>query len=441
MRNTASYLLVTYLACQVLCLPLYGESDAQTASSSVVDSSEANPSVTPPTPPTPPQPPKPPLAAFTGKISKNKVRIRIQPSLDASILREVNKGELFVVVDETDDFYAIEAPANIKGYVFRTYVLDNVIEGNRVNVRLEPNTDAPIIAQLNAGDKIDGQISSQNNKWIEINPPESTRFYIAKEYVEKIGNANLKALLDKKREEGTQLLNSTLAVSQAEMQKPWNEINLDGITENLNKLIKDYSDFPDLQSRAKELLTMLQESYFQRKIIYLENLAKNTDVLNAKNKELSHKVSQQEQRITLLEQGTNPPVASDATSNEEIAPQALYGNNLSPADRMNAWLPVENKLYENWAETHENQPISIFYDDQLQNAKELKGIIQVYDRSVRNKPGDYVLLNPTTRIPTAYLYSTQVNLQDYVNKEVTVKVSPRENNNFAYPAYFVLALE
>ena len=167
---------------------------------------------------------------------------------------------------EDDDFYAIRAPADVKGYVFRTYVLDNVIEGNRVNIRLEPNLEAPIIGQLNAGDKVNGQISASNNKWLEIAPPESSRFFIAKEFVEKIGDANLKVVLDKKREDGNRLLNSTLALSQNELNKPWNEINLNEINENLNKLVKDYADFPEIQSKAKELQNTVQESAFQKKL-------------------------------------------------------------------------------------------------------------------------------------------------------------------------------
>lgn len=458
MRNSASYLLATYFVAQTLCHPLYGESDEQktipvnqtsnqsTENTQFTPPPQPNPPPSPPTPPTPPTPPQPstpktPFTSFTGRTLKNKVRIRLQPSLDAPILREINKGDLFVVIDEADDFYAIEAPADVKGYVFRTYILDNVIEGNRVNVRLEPNLESPIIAQLNAGDKVDGQISALNSKWVEITPPDTTRFFIAKEYVEKIGNSGLKAILEKKREEGTQLLNSTFTASQTELRKPWNEINLNEINDSLNKIVKNYTDFPEIQLRAKELLTMIQESYFQKKIEYLETLAKNTDLINAQNKELSNKLTAQEQRISELEQSNAPaPAAADA-SNLPPPPPSYGSSTSTPVDRMNMWLPVENQLYESWAESHENQPISAFYDDQLQKAKELKGVIQLYDRSVRNKPGDYVLLNPTTRIPVAYLYSTQVNLQDYVNKEVTVKVAPRENNNFAYPAYFVLAVE
>lgn len=447
MHNGASYLLATFFVAQVLCHPLYGEDDQQTSSPST--SGTLSTQVTEPTQPpqsmpstAPQEAPQPqkPFTAFTGRTVKNKVRIRLQPTLDAPILREINKGDLFVVVGETDDFYAVKAPADIKGYIFRTYVLDNIVEGNRVNVRLEPSLEAPIIAQLNAGDKVGGQISTQNNKWMEITPPDSTRFFIAKEYVEKIGDAGLKVVLDRKREEGTQLLNSTFAASQNELRKPWNQINLDGINKNLNQIIKDYSDFPQLQSKAKELLTMIQDSYFQKKITYLEALAKNTDLINAQNKELSNKAAAQEQRISELEQNNKPASATD--SNSALTPPPSYSNNNENAgDKMNSWLPVENQLYENWSEMHENQPISAFYDDQTQNATTIKGIIQFYDRSVRNKPGDYVLLNPTTRIPIAYLYSTQINLQQYVGKEVMVQVAPRDNKNFAYPAYFVLSVK
>src|SRR5689334_11520447 len=75
---------------------------------------------------------------FTGKITRNKVRMRNQAHLDAKIVRELNKGDMIVVVGENEDFYAVQPPPDIKAYVFRTFVLDNLIEGNKVNVRLAP---------------------------------------------------------------------------------------------------------------------------------------------------------------------------------------------------------------------------------------------------------------------------------------------------------------
>jgi hypothetical protein len=423
MRKATSFLVATILVAQTIP-SVYGEDVQIQSDSSVYQTPEDSQPA--PVAPTVTKPVKP-FTAFTGKTVKSKVRVRLQPNLDAPILREISKNEIFVVVGETDDFYAIEAPSDIKGYVFRTYVLDNVIEGSRVNVRLEPNLDSPIIAQLHTGDHVDGQVSPLNSKWMEIAPPSSTRFYIAKDYVDNIGNADLKASLDVKKEEGLRLLNSTFAISQTEMHKEWNQINIDPLTNNLNKIVDSYPEFPELQSKAKELLTMIQESYVQKKMAYLENLAQNMDLINA------HKAAQNQPEIAQAE------IAIETPSIESSAPN--IPSTLSAADKMNTWLPVENRYFESWSEIHDNQAISTFYDEQMQHAVTLKGIIQPYERSIRNKPGDFVLLNANTRVPVAYLYSTRVNLQDLVGQEKTIKVSPRDNNNFAYPAYFVLGVE
>src|SRR5258708_372735 len=141
--------------------------------------------------PVAPQPKAPQLPAkkgesfkpFTGKLLANKVRIRAKPDLDSPIVRQMNKNELLLIVGEESDFYAVEPLKDTKAYVFRSYVLDNVIEANRVNVRLEPHADAPIIAQLQAGDKIQGIICSMNHKWLEIAPPKGTRFFVSKEFL------------------------------------------------------------------------------------------------------------------------------------------------------------------------------------------------------------------------------------------------------------------
>ena len=55
------------------------------------------------------------------------------------------------------------------------------------------------------------------------------------------------------------------------------------------------------------------------------------------------------------------------------------------------------------------------------------------------KPGDFVLRDGD--LPIGYLYSTQVNLDSLVGKRATLIVTPRPNNNFAFPAYYVLSVE
>ncbi len=351
------------------------------------------------------------FSSFTGKIAKGKVRMRNAPSLDAPIIREMTKGELLIVIGESDDFYAVQAPADVKGYIFRTFVLDNKIEGNRVNVRISPNTDAPVIAQMNSGDPAEGTISQANNKWLEISPPASAKFYIAKEFIEKVGDEHFLAKVAKRRDEVNRLLQSNYAISQQEMQKSFPEVKIDRIIANYELITKDFTDFPEQAGRAKELLEELRENYLHKKISYLEALAATRQITSTA--------------------GQNTPsylAMKDASPLAETSIRAAY------------WMPLEDSQFQEWSQTHSGN-IDDFYLDESRNATSLTGIITPYTRSIKNKPGDYVITNKATNLPIAFIYSTKVNLHDYVGKEVTLEGSTRPNNHFAYPAYFVLSIQ
>lgn len=366
------------------------------------------------------------ISAFTGRITKNKVRLRLQPNLDAKILKELSKDELVIVTGESEDFYAIKPPAETKGFIFRTFVLDNVIEGNRVNVRLEPELDAPIIAQLSSGDRVDGTISPLNSKWIEITPPPSTRFYIAKEYVEKIGDPDLMSRIQQRRTEVNSLLSTAYSMSETELKKPFPEINLNGAISTYNKIIQQFGDFPEQVARAKELLTSTQEKYLQTKIAYLESRAQLLDQLH-KEKESGN-----------LSQNDTP------APNAPLPPEPVFENSnytvtvRSPALKNTQWNGAEQKYLQQWLAENPEATAEDYYSEQNSRAITLKGVVEHYNRNIKNKPGDYLLINGSTHLPTAYLYSTEVNLHELAGHEVTLRVVPRPNNNFAFPAYFVI---
>lgn len=343
---------------------------------------------------------------FTGKVAKNKVRMRTGPNLDAAIIRELNKGELVIVLGESDEFYAIQPPTDVKGYIFRTFVLDNKVEGNKVNVRLAPNTESPVIAQMNSGDMVDGSISPLNSKWMEITPPVNTRFFIAKEYVEKAGDQNFMAKIAKRREEVNQLLESNYVISQKELQKPFPQISIDRIVANYQKIANDYPDFPEQTSRAKELLEELNETFLHKKIEYLEAKAENRPV------------------------ATVEPMGFPAVPLPQEDPQA----------RMEHWKPVEDEIYHDWSQQNAGTQDD-FYKDQKKSSTTLTGVLEPYTRAVKNKPGDYLLVDKDTKQPVAFLYSTKVNLNDKIGKPVTIEAVTRDNHHFAYPAYFVLTVK
>lgn len=358
---------------------------------------------------------------FTGKVARNKVRLRVQPSVDASVVREFSRDDLIIVLGESDDFYAVQPAKDTKGYVFRTYVLDNVVEGNHVNVRLKPDLDAAIIGQLNSGDRIEGKVDAANPKWLEISAPSTTRFYVAKEFVEKVGDAGLLSRLEKRREDAERFVNSTYSLSEAELQKPFNQIKTESIISNYVKAAREYADMPDIANRANTLLAAFQETYKNKKIAYLESqTAASAQALESKNKHLQDKVVHLEQQL-------------------QKNPEALPVNQMPTT--MSSWVPVEQALFAAWSRQNNVEDMEAFYKEQKDSAFTIKGVIEPYNRPVKNRPGDYMLVNTHSKLPVAFLYSTKINLQNFMGHEVAIMVAPRANNNYAFPAYFVLSLE
>lgn len=355
---------------------------------------------------------------FTGKITRSKVRLRLQPSLEGTIIRELGKGELLLVIGEDDDFYLVQPPQDIKAYVFRTYVLDNVVEGKHVNVRLYPDLEAPVLGQLNQGDSIEGTISPLNSKWLEIHPPKNSKFYVCKEFIEKIGPEGKLAETQKRGKDVQALFEISEEMSHVELQKPFTEIHIQQSVDNLNKIVQYYSDFPEYVAKAKELLNFIKDSYLQKKIAYLEAKTQATTLSSAASPESL--AVQPLQIVSTPEPEKNLP---------------LLNGRLSP------WIPIEKSYYETWSQKRHSGSIEDFYKEQLDGGVIMTGIIEPYIRNIRNKPGDYILVAKNTRLPHAYLYSTKVDLASKIGKEVTLIAAPRPNNNFAHPAYFVLSLD
>lgn len=391
---------------------------------------------------------------FTGKITRNKVRMRLQPSLEAPILCELTRDDLLNIVGESNEFYVILPPPDTRAYIFRTFVLDNSVEGNRVNVRLEPALEAPIIAQLNTGDRVDGVISPLSSKWLEINPPLSTRFYVCKEYVENIGSPSMMAQIEKRRTEVTALLNSAQVMSENELQKNYKDVNLDTAIAHLNNVIKHYQDFPQCVERAKELLSNIQETHLQKKIYYLEARALNAESSHQQAVKTAASLQAEIARTRKEEIALASPslaieektlsTMSDAAPNESYLETPNWNdpfNTKAMTTKMAIWLPAERALYETWATGNSEAHPQNFYENQFSETVTLHGVLEPYARTVKNKPGDYLLVSPSTALPIAYLYSTRVNLQENVGHEVTLHALKRPNNNFAFPAYFVISIE
>ncbi len=340
---------------------------------------------------------------FTGKVKGKKVRLRTQPDLDSAVVKELQKGEYLAILDEVDDFWITEAPSDLKAYVFRSFVLDNVIEGNRVNVRLHPNMEAPVIVHLNSGDTIDGSICEANHKWVEIDAPKTSRFYVSKNYIENIGGLEIKQTHDTRLGLVKDQMELAESFAKAEMEKEYNSIDFDQMNRNFQLVIQDYTDFPQYTDQAKDMLSAIQEKFIDKRISYMES-----------------------------------KVARESSSSNSSTKDHSFVN-ASPTDKMKIWEPVEEALFLGWSGGHEARNFQDYQLEQKIAAERITGILEPYSAPVKCKPGDYVVKH--NDLPVGYVYSTVVNLQDLIGKKVSLIGAPRPNNNFAFPAYFVLGVE
>ena len=367
---------------------------------------------------------------FTGKVTRSKVRLRTKPITGKeTIWRELNKGDLFVIVNEDGDYYAVQPSKDIKGYIYRSYVIDGVVEGQRVNVRLAPDFDAPTMVQLNTGDRVGGEIVNDNRKWLEIDLPPKSYFYVMKDYIENIGDANLYAKMEAARENAEKILKKASQEGEDQLSKNYNEIDMVPIFAELDQVIALGDEKEDSVQQATNLKKQLNERLLLKKIEYYEKLGSNNPKqLEEQNKKLKEELVEQEKRLATMEGqiGSSSEKSADAVN-----------------PKMVAWQPVERRHFQIWADARiDTDPtIELFYEDQHANAQHLRGRVEIYESHVRNKPGDYFLINSITGSPIAYLYSTQVDLHHYLGRIVTIKAVERPNNHFAHPAYFVLEVE
>jgi hypothetical protein len=354
--------------------------------------------------------------AFTGKVTGSRVRVRLQPSLDGLILKELSQGDLVIVTGEMDDFYAVKPDPKCKGYIYRAYVLDNVVEANNVNLRLEPDTRAPILTQLGQGDPVKGVVSKENNKWLEVDLPETVRFYISKDYLGNIGDVSLYKRTQMRRQQLASRLDTIDSSIQTELKKPFAEIQLVPFVNDLKAIVAQNQDLPELADRAQGLIKTIQEQYLQLSLGKPLDTAKDSSTTTAASATLS--------QISSLDSTTSQAVPSETRRFSSFALEQQ-----------------ENKLVEQAVNSGRTETKEAFYTEEIKNAQEIAGQLVPYDRPVKNRPGDFMLVDAKTKVPMAYLYSSRFDLNQFAGQPVHLMVSPRPNHHFALPAYFVLEIK
>lgn len=366
-----------------------------------------------------------PFEPFTGQVVGNKVRLRTRPDLDSHIVKYLHKQDLLLVQGELGDFYVVAPPREIKGYLYRSYIIDNIVDANSINIRLQPSVEAPVIGNLSKGMKVHGKIAPQNRKWMEIYAPSNMHLYVSKSYIKKVAGAEYLSVMEEKKERLDSLLSSSLKEAEIESKKEFTEMSIQPVIEKLELIIRDYTDFPLQVLRAKEILAAMRENYLNKKEEYLLSDEPHLQKKQAKEEKTAfHEIEEEE--VTPID---IPAPLPTHQKEKEAKPLPLA---------MQKWKSVEEELFISWKTFHPELTEDDFYAEQSIHAEKISGKLVPFNHKVKNKPGDYLLL--LNGAPVAYVYSTKVDLEKWLGRHVHLMVSPRPNHHFAFPAYYVIGL-
>lgn len=357
---------------------------------------------------------------FTGQIASKGVRLRTSPDLDSNIIRELSVGEHVLIVGEIDDFYAVQPSPDTKLYIFRSFVLDGVVEAQNVNVRMGPSLSDPIVTRLQSGTPVHGVPCTKNAKWLEIAPPENTHFYLSKDYVKRVGGPEVIHELHAQKESLDEEFMALHIAINEQKQKPYEEMQLQVVERIVEKVRADYPTFKTDIAKAEALYQELKDDYLAKKVIYLERQFHNNVI--------------------------SVPDATNAATNSEVAKESGSTGNEAITQKLETspeaalkWKNIEYARYLNWVDAHPDQPMSDFYKEERTTASRITGELASFECDLAARPGDYILKQKGLAV--AYLYSTLVDLSSLEGQEVSLVVVPRPNNDFAFPTYFVISAE
>ncbi|WP_236558951.1 SH3 domain-containing protein [Chlamydia sp. 17-3921] len=367
------------------------------------------------------------FSPFTGEIKGNRVRMRLAPQTDSTIIKEFSKGELVAVIGESKDYYIVSAPHDLKGYVFRTFVLDNKIEGEQVNVRLEPTTSSPVLVRLSRGTSVFITSEQPHGKWLEISLPDQCAFYVAKNFVSHKGSIDLYQKLECQKKIALDILDSAVKFANIELEKDLKDIDLEAIYKKINQLQSDeFSDISGLQAIIQSALEKIQDAYLAKSLTKQESFSENQS--NIKDSETSSS------SLSSLENAPKTSLLS-----QHIRKQTLLSSQPLSKGRES----LEHALFKIWA-SMQNSPKELtqedFYREEYKHHKQVfTGVLETYSHVVKNNPGDYILRDNEQVL--TFLYATKINLKDWIGKRVTVEAVSRPNNHFAFPAHYVLHIQ
>jgi hypothetical protein len=118
------------------------------------------------------------------RVTGDRVSLRARPDLNGDLLDRAMRGEEMVCLEKTNGWVAVQAPGSLDFWVASEYVVNGVIQAEKLNVRSGPSLNYSVVAVLSKGEVV--SLRGEFNEWLKIAPPQGSRVWISEDFVEYI---------------------------------------------------------------------------------------------------------------------------------------------------------------------------------------------------------------------------------------------------------------
>lgn len=118
------------------------------------------------------------------KVTGDRVSLRAKPDINSELLDRAMRGEELVLLGETNEWVAVQAPDSLDFWVSGEYVQNGIVVPAKLNIRSGPSQNYSVVYVANQGEPV--ALRGEFNDWIKIAPPTGSRVWISEKYVETI---------------------------------------------------------------------------------------------------------------------------------------------------------------------------------------------------------------------------------------------------------------
>ncbi len=124
---------------------------------------------------------------FMAKVNAKDVNIRSGPNLNFEIIGKTKNNQIVAVFGKKDSWYKVKIPYEFDVFINAKLVQiksDSIglITTNRVNVRSRPNLKATVLSQMNKGDLV--SLRGTKEDWLIIAPPRNCYAWINEKFLD-----------------------------------------------------------------------------------------------------------------------------------------------------------------------------------------------------------------------------------------------------------------